>query len=299
VAGLCLLWPCERAGAQATLKPMPLQIGFTRSCFLNINRNDAEASFKALTEIVGRRRGYSVTSEVRIFDDDATFEAAIRDGSLIMAVADSWQYVAMTVPPRMKPQYISTELGKVGRRHLLLTRAGAGLNTLADLRGKSVLYVELANVTAGRKWLDTILLENQLGAADAFFGGVEAVAKPSLAVLPVFFGRKDACLVDESGFEVMKELNPQVGKGLVTLAVSESFVNNVILIRHDGWRDEKSRQDFIELLGELHLEPAGQQILTLFKVGELLPFDEKQLDTVRALRARHDGLTGHAGNEPR
>jgi hypothetical protein len=42
--------------------------------------------------------------------------------------------------------------------------------------------------------------------------------------------------------------------------------------------------------GALHQEPAGQQILTLFKVDRLAPFQENQLDTVRKLRGAHDRL---------
>ena len=57
-----------------------------------------------------------------------------------------------------------------------------------------------------------------------------------------------------------------------------------------GWSNKDFKRDVIRALGELHLEPSGQQLLTLFKAGQLVPFQEKHLDTVRKLRLRHDQL---------
>jgi hypothetical protein len=110
------------------------------------------------------------------------------------------------------------------------------------------------------------------------------------AVLPVFFGKKDACLVDDAGFQVMNELNLQVGKALQTVTISEPYVDGIVCLRNEGWPSAAQKQDVIDALAELHQEPAGQQILTLFKIGQLVPFEEKQLDTVKRLRATHDRL---------
>jgi hypothetical protein len=38
------------------------------------------------------------------------------------------------------------------------------------------------------------------------------------------------------------------------------------------------------------MNPSGQQILTLFKISGLVPFEETQLATVRKLRTTHDSL---------
>jgi phosphonate transport system substrate-binding protein len=109
-------------------------------------------------------------------------------------------------------------------------------------------------------------------------------------VLPVFFGNRDACLVDEPGFEVMKELNPQVGRGVQVFKASELLADALICLRGSTWSSEQFKGDLIKILGELHAEPVGQQILTLFKVSQLLPFEEKQLDTVRKLRVTYERL---------
>jgi hypothetical protein len=108
--------------------------------------------------------------------------------------------------------------------------------------------------------------------------------------------------VDHFAFDLMRELNPQVGHELQVVASSEPYVENVLCLSDTGWPSDKAKADIAGVLADLHLEPAGQQILTLFKVGQLIPFQEAQLETVRQLRARYDQLSEEAkprtGSEP-
>lgn len=53
---------------------------------------------------------------------------------------------------------------------------------------------------------------------------------------------------------------------------------------------EAHKEDTVRALAELHVEPAGRQILTLFKVAKLVPFQEQHMDTVRKLRGSYDQL---------
>jgi ABC-type phosphate/phosphonate transport system substrate-binding protein len=289
---IALLWvfPAWADGQSGALKPMPLEVGFTKYAFLNVNRNDAEASFKAFLQTVGRQRGYDLTAKVTVFDDAPAFETAVKSGSIDLVIIDAWRYLAMDIQKLVTPFFVSSDRGTFGKKYVLLTRQGSSLKTLPDLRGKTFLQIEVTNTNLGRPWLETLLLESRLGAPETFFGRVEGVGKPSAAVLPVFFGNKDACLVDEPGFEIMKELNPQVGKGVQVMVASELLTDALICLRNSNWSSEKFKRDLIEILGNLHGEPAGQQILTLFKVSQLIPFQDTYLDTVRKLRMRHEKL---------
>lgn len=287
-----LLWlaQAQAAGPGPGLTSESLSVGFSQAAFLNVNRNDAEAGLKALAETVARRLGYLVASKTQLFEEASTFEAALKNGTVNLAVIDSWKYLGMHIDGVATPVFTSMEQGKVGKEYVLLTRRGSGLNTLADLRGKEIAEFEATNFTLGHVWLETLLLENRLGNHHQFFVSVESVGKPSAAVLPVFFGKKQACVVDSAGLELMKELNPQVGHALQIVAVSERLVDGILCLSNNGWTNEVFKRDVIRALGELHLEPSGQQLLTLFKAGQLIPFKEAHLETVRKLRQRHDQL---------
>jgi phosphonate transport system substrate-binding protein len=280
-----------RAESQGcNLRPLTIRAGFTPNAFANMNRNDVEAAFKVLAQTVGTRRGYKVTAETRMFENAAAFQAAFEDGGVNLAIFDSWSYLMMENTKSASPVFVATTRGEVGQRYLVLTRKDSGLNTLADLRGKGIVRLDLPSLSIGHWWLETLLLEKRLGMVSTFFAQVISVAKPAAAVLPVFFGKNHACMVDEYAFSVMSELNPQVGKTLQAVETSGLLLEALICLTHAGWPSEEARRDLIETLGELHLEPAGRQILSLFKYKQLLPFKATYLDSAKKLRSTYEKL---------
>lgn len=280
--------PTQADEPSGTLEPVELRIGFTQSCFTGVNQNDAEAAFKVFILTVGRKYGYEIYSKTTIFNDDAQFEKAIKDKSVNLVIVDSWKFLEMNVSKYVKPAYITSDQGRIGNKYLLLSRRGGYVNSLADLRGRQMLRFEAANAGAGIFWFESLLESKNLGAANSFLSGVETVTKPSAAILPVFFGKKDACLVTQSSFEVMRELNPQLGKELQEIASSDRLADVIVGLSHDDWTSEKGKADLVKALGELHQEPAGQQILSLFKINQLIPFEEFHLESVQNLRALYD-----------
>jgi ABC-type phosphate/phosphonate transport system substrate-binding protein len=277
-------------GSAAELKSSVVRVGFSESAFHGVNRNDAEAAFKAFLVTVGRGRGYDIQTTTQIFDDAPGFEAAIKHSRIELAIIDAWSYLSMDVQEFVDPSFVPLDKGTAGFTYLLLTRKDGRHNTLGSLRGKEILLMQSGPCALSFPWLETLLLGNGLGAQGRFFGRIDVAGKASAAVLPVFFGNKHACVIDAEGFGIMKELNPQLGTKLQVVATSEPLVNHVICLAKSGWPSEQNRQDMMRGLRELDQEPAGQQILTLFKVGQLVPFQETHLDTLRKLRATYDRL---------
>jgi len=81
-----------------------------------------------------------------------------------------------------------------------------------------------------------------------------------------------------------------VGQALEAVAVSDTLADVVVCLREDDWKPEQFKSDTLQSLTELHLDPIGQQICTLFKVDRMVPFQETQLDTIRKLRAEYELL---------
>ena len=283
-----------RAAEAAGLLQGGFGVGLTQSCFLNVNRNDAEAAFKSFMRTVGVNRGYHLQTETHVFDDTAAFEKAIKAGRIQLAILNAWQFLTMDIHDHVKPFFVPTERGQVGKRHVLLTRRGSGFDTLASLRGQGLTRLEIANASLGRYWLETLLLAGPGGTPESFFGPIESASKPTAVVLPVFFGKKPCCLVDQFSFEVMAELNPQVGRQLQAVATSDPYVDVIICLANEGFVGSRGKEDTIAGLRDLHQEAAGQQILMLFKIGPLIPFEESQFKEVRALHAQYERLRKEA-----
>jgi hypothetical protein len=297
---LFLLPPGLARAAETNQAPVIFHVGLAQICFRDVNRIDARAAYKTFLESRGRLLGKTYVADPEVFDDTPTFEAAIQHQPMHMAVMDAWQFLTMDIHQQMKPYFAIRENGKVGRNYVVLTRRDSGLDTLRSLRGRELLVLEVASYNVGKTWLDTRLLTEGLETQEMFFGGQKVVAKPTSAILPVFFGKAAACMVDGPSFAVMTELNPQVGERLQTVAVSDTFADVVVCLSENYWSCAKDKIDTIQSMTDLGQDPLGQQICTMFKIDGMVPFQDSQLDTLRKLRASYESLrTGAARANPR
>ncbi|MCL4813904.1 MAG: PhnD/SsuA/transferrin family substrate-binding protein [Vicinamibacteraceae bacterium] len=120
-----------------------------------------------------------------------------------------------------------------------------------------------------------------------------SVSKPARAVLPVFFGQQDACLTTQYGFELMVELNPQLGTGLTVVASSPPMVHSVVVF--DRRFSPANRDKVVTSLLALHESPRGQQVLSLFGLDRLVEGTPADLATALELLARVDRLRSTRG----
>ncbi len=266
--------------------PVIFHVGFTESSFARVNQNDAEAAFKVFIKTVGGKRGYTLDAQVTTFDDLDVFQNRIRSGPLHLAVISTWDYLSMDIGKAMDPMFVTEDQGRTLREYVLLTRRGAGVDSMAALRGRKMVALQTTGARLGAYWLESLLIDEGLGSVEDFFGSLDRVTQPNQAVLPVFFGKADACVVRRSGFALMKELNPQIGRKLQEVAVSAPLLDSALLVARSGWEAPEHRTDSIEALAELHEEPVGQQVLTLFKVDRLRAFEPDQIKSVIALRKK-------------
>lgn len=276
--------PSFVAAAPESLKSERLNILFTERAFLGVNPLDVEAALKIFVKSLGRKYGYDIQTTIHRFKNSDEFTENLPFVKPDLVIADSWTYLMMESDMYFEPLFICSDRGEYASRYLLIVRP-EGARELTDLRGKSLNLLATANANLGIHWLTALLEEAELGPPESVFDDLAYQTDPMPAILQVFFDKKDAALIDSGKFELMAELNPQL-RHMRTLASSEPLVNAVICLKQAGWHSENFRQDLIEALKELHLDPAGKQILTMFKVQELKPFKPYHLNTVRQLREK-------------
>jgi phosphonate transport system substrate-binding protein len=170
----------------------------------------------------------------------------------------------------------------------LLVHQQSRIEKVEDLAGKNILLSSGSDIALGRLWLETLLMEKGIGSLESFFRKTSLTTKDSQTVLPVFFHKADACLVARSSFETIAELNPQLRNELKILAQSPGFAASLVCIRK-GY-DPILREDLIDVLRNLHTEPKGQQILTLFKTDKLVPCENAHLAKIGQLISKHNQL---------
>jgi phosphonate transport system substrate-binding protein len=259
-----------------------MDVGVSHTLLVNVNREDAVAAQRALFERIGQRMGHRLRVNTTVFDDPGQFRDAIAGRTLHLAVMDAWQFLECE-GLGLQPAFVPADADTTGRRFVVVARRGRQVGAMADLRGRTLVRLDSVDTGVCRAWLRNVL-PDAVREPEAFFGRIEPAAKVAAAVLPVFFGQKDACLVDERGFELMCELNPQVGEALAIVARSERLVDLVVCFGAREWDIVDGREIAQRALATLAADAAGRQILALFKVPGLVEYRDEQLATVRALR---------------
>lgn len=270
--------------------PFIVRGALLRSGLSQLNENDAKAAIVALTQKLGSDLGYAISTQVEVFPTRAELKTALETRRVQIVLVGPWDFLAMELRDRIDTGFATVIGGHTSTRWLMLARSERAFGGLADLRGKSVLVLHNVTGLLGAAWAETRLLELQAAAPARFFSSYGFVEKPSAAVLPVFFGQADACIVDEDSFAVLRTLNPQIGRRLAAFEISEPFLNPIICLTRDGWANDRLRADVLAKFATLADEPAGRQLLTLFKCDRLAPLASGAFDTVEALFRKNRAL---------
>ncbi len=273
-----------------------MRFGFSARMFEGVNLNDAQASMKVWARQIATEQGVPVSPVVLSYDNYRDIEIAInqREVEAIAVCADEFFLLRSRVP--VGTFVLSDASGEKTEQYLLLVRRDRGFQNLGELKGRSLVYVITPRAAIIRHWLQVEQLEAGWGDLASHWGRIEGNNKLSKVILPVFFGQADACLVTRSGFEVMAELNPQVGQQLVPIATSGPVIASVFFFR--GSYTSRNVDRVIDIFTHASEDAAAQQILTLFQQDRLSVGTQEDLAPTLHLLERYFTLTRQSGSAP-
>lgn len=277
VAALAAALPASVAGEE----PAPFRVGFSRSLFSDVNDSDARAAIMLWARTVARERGIRVDPSAQMFDDPEEIAEALAAGAVDAASVTFSEHQVIAAQVATGPWFVTRTSGDLLEEYVLLVHQESGFESVESLEGGSVALHTSARTGLAPDWLDWLVVgEGHGDHAPAFFGEIRREKKASAAVLPVFFGTADAGVVTESGFSVLRDLNPQLGRKLRVLARSQPLVPAVMAFRKDF--DSTERDAVLAALNELHTTPAGQQVLNLFQSDALVQIEAGPLAATEA-----------------
>jgi ABC-type phosphate/phosphonate transport system substrate-binding protein len=275
-------------GQSAPLRRTRLDMVFSTSLFQSANRNDAIAAVRVWASMFGRAKGFQVDSTVEAVDDMAEVRKRVLAGSAGVLALDVVEYFEVADLTDIDPVFCAMKgEGSVPPRYLVLVGANSGISSLEGLRGKTVIIHENTGANLGQVWLDAMLSDGHFGRPEHFFHSVDVVPKASSAILPVFFGKADAAIVDEGNFDISKEMNPQVGAKLRVLRTSPPLAEGLLCVSR---KQVDHREELLANLRDLHLDTQGKQILMVFRFSRLAPVDKAALEQVHELWQKHRNL---------
>lgn len=266
----------------------PFRIGFSSGLFTDVNQNDAEAAVKIWSDLIADERGFPVDPQTAIYQDLNAMRRALREGRVDAVGIDAIEYDALREEIRFDPLFFTFEGGSPVDRYVLLAHRDGPVRTPPDLQGRRLRIHRNARTCLAPLWLDLVFAEHGRGKAAAVGLDIAWETQLSQVVIPVFFQQSDACVSTRQGFNLMRELNPQLGKDLVVLAESSDIVTRLFAFRV-GFRSP-FRESVIASMGALDESVAGRQVLKLFQTEELQKGPASLLESALEMIHAHEQL---------
>jgi ABC-type phosphate/phosphonate transport system substrate-binding protein len=282
--------PAAGPDAPQALRRVHMDVLYSASLLHVVGKNDALAAIRLWVETVARQRGWLMDCSVSIAEDLPELKRRVQEGPVSLVLLDPVEYLELAGLGVLEPAFTGTTDKNDGTpQFLLVANRESGVTAIPGLRGKTLAIQTNSRADLGRMWIEVLLHEGGLGPADRFFSSLSSVSTPSAAALPVFFGKLGAGVVDRASFEVMEEMNPQLGSKLLVLAASPPLLPGILCVDK---RTKDNREDLLQGLRELHRTVDGKQILLVFKSNRLKPVDTEDLERVRTLYTKYRLISG-------
>jgi ABC-type phosphate/phosphonate transport system substrate-binding protein len=261
-----------------------LVVAYSPKVMVDVDPREAAVAFGLYVQELAKGVGRTATS--RPYENSEIVMKDVEEGRVDLLIIGPVDYLRLKNREILKPGISCSRGGKPTSRYLILVQGNKGYTKIADLKGRRITAMKgdpVANL-----FLSTTLLRLKFGEPETFFSQVDEKMKPSQAILSVFFGQADACVVNEVPYRTMAEMNPQLDKGLKVLAASSELPEAIGLFRKG--MDEEIKQKTMEVTSHLKAYPRGRQFLALFKVDALMPLRESDLCGIKDLVGEYDRL---------
>ncbi|MBL9138998.1 MAG: PhnD/SsuA/transferrin family substrate-binding protein [Verrucomicrobiales bacterium] len=275
----------------------PFRFSFTSSMFGDIRENDARAVVKGWGITLAQQLGLNVDPESRIYRSVEEVGRALLAGetdAVSMTVDEFW---ALPGRSNLVDRLMIGTIGETTtEEYLVLVRKDAPHQRFSDLKAKMLLAYDHPRMSVAEAWLDVALAGEGAGRLEDFRPTIVRERKLAKVVLPLFFRKADACLVNRKGFETMCEMNPQLRRDLRELGVSPHLLPMGFFFRRGYASAEADRM--MSAFFRLPETPAGQQVLQVFQCSRVREEPMATLQSTLALLDQHRLLLEAEGIQP-
>jgi phosphonate transport system substrate-binding protein len=284
------VWLWMVAGTAWAAPPGPVQqVVVSQRVLYRVNPTDARAAIEVWGRQIGAYRGFPCDARVEISPNLDYIRQRLQAGTVDVMVLDAPEYLLLADAARLEPVFTASTGGRATMRQYLLVVSGrAPVPALSALRGSRVAVYSRTGSQVGLVWLEALLADRKLGRAQGFFSEVLSVEKPSQCVLPLFFGKIAACVLDLDALELSREMNPQMNR-LRELARSAPLLEKVIAVPRPP---RPYRDNVLAAIRDSALVQAGAQMQLLFRTGPPLPVAPAMFDAVETLFHNYRRIAG-------
>jgi len=266
---------------------------FSKSIFKDVNEYDARAAMTVYAKTIGDEYGIDTSAGLLYLDGTNAIAQAIRLKQFDLISLSAEEFLGLEDLGLEGPFLLAKFNQSVTEEYVLLVRGDSSIRKLEDLPGHTLVYTSDLRASLVPVWLEVLCRENGLGPLHKVFSRVTKSSKPTMVMLPVFFGKIDACVVTRNSWDVMGELNPQLEKQLHAIAVSPPVVPGMACFRRDVAPAFKAR--LLDTAEGSHIKLSFKQLMALFKTEDLAQEPVSVMDSTRDLMASYRRLCSKTG----
>lgn len=184
-----------------------------------------------LAEYVQKRTGIKIELTIlsRYGDIIDRFTQRGMDGAFFGDLTGALAIKKLSVKPLVKPVRVD---GSTSVHGYIIVRKDSGINSVADMRGKVIAFVDRATVT-GYLFPIVYLRENGVNDIKTFFTEHYFTGSHDAAVYAVLDGRADIGCVKDSIFKNMIKNDPSIKDELKVIAISPAMPVSTLCVKDD------------------------------------------------------------------
>lgn len=221
-----------------------------------------------------RKFGINITeSRAVLFDSISDMHDAMQRGEVDMVIAPPILLALNFKKDELAQGFAGMLSGSRPDTLLFVGRADKHLLRLQDLKGKRLALPETDEFAA--MYLDSLFLEEFRRPVNQLAQSIETQSKASRIVLDIYFNQVDAGIVYLNAYEVMAELNPDIGKQLTVIEQYPIKSRNFAFFV-SGYPYAKQLSGLAT--GVFRTNARAKQILEVFKTPELAEVAVSDLD---------------------
>lgn len=254
-----------------------LHILVSERLFSALNRTDAVASLKIWADLISCSQHLELDTKVQLVSDQGELRRRIVARAAQVLILDSVEFLALSDEDLVEGIGLPSSAGQLLAPEFVLL-VDSKTDSLTQLRGKRIIFYLRTGSAASVAWISTLLSNQQLGDVQTFFLSQNTAETPNNCILPLFFGRADACVIDMRSWSVAREMNPQIAVKVKALTQSIPVIAGVVALTK---APVEHRAEVTQSLLNLHKQPVGQQILTIFRSGPMIAFRPEYCESTR------------------
>jgi ABC-type phosphate/phosphonate transport system substrate-binding protein len=277
-------WAGQIFSAESQQTDHVLDIAIALPAFYDVDLRDAKATFKILGDMLFKKTGLSYTEQAsHIFQTNSELLDVIQSSEIEIIVIPPEILINMNDNLDITPVLVASHSDDIFDKFGLLYHRSANFKNLNDVKGKRLVLNKANAIGIPMIWLDAILSKANLPKSEHFFLTIDRTDNAQKSIMDIFFHKADVCLASMTAYETMVILNPQIGKEVQILQVSDPYIFPIVCFGKKLSNTENDRKILYDTLLNMSHDATGQQILKLFGIDHFELFETSYLTAIRKL----------------